>query len=87
MKITLRGLRKLDFKTEDGSIVKGTQLFMSYEEDGILGEKTDKLFVRDGFELPTLTPGGQLDIAFTNKGKPESIKVIPASGPSGTPGK
>lgn len=79
MKMILIGYRKLDFTPDNGDTVKGTQLFISYIENGVTGEMTDKLFVRDGLELPALTPGMTLDVSFTRKGKVESVKTVPTS--------
>lgn len=78
MKAHLLGTRLLDFTAGDNSPVKGIQLFIAYEEDGVVGQRADKLFLRDGFSLPDgLKPGCMLDIAFNNRGKPESIRVVP----------
>lgn len=74
MKVRLLGSKKLDFTSNDGSLIQGTQIFMSFPEEGVKGERCDKLFVKDGFALPPLKPGELLDISFNNKGKPESIK-------------
>lgn len=75
----LLGYRPLDFTTDDGNAVKGTQLFVRFPEDGVTGEMCDKLFVRDGIELPALTPGMTLDIRFNRKGKVAAVKVaVPA---------
>ena len=63
------GIRELDFKTDDGDEVKGTQIFYSYPSDGVIGEKTDKLFVRKGsFQLPPeLAPGKHLDWSLSRR--------------------
>ncbi len=76
MKVKLIGARKLDFKSGDGVQIKGVQLYVSFPEDGIIGEMVDKLFLRDDFELPACKPGDTLDISFNRKGKPEIIKMI-----------
>lgn len=75
----LLGFRHLDFTTDDGSAVKGVQLFVAFAEDGVTGRMADKLFIRDGIALPALTPGMMLDISFNRKGKVESVKTAPAS--------
>lgn len=75
----LLGFRHLDFTTDDGSAVKGVQLFVAFAEDGVTGRMADKLFIRDGIALPTLTPGMTLDISFNRKGRVVSIKAAPAS--------
>jgi len=74
MEMNLVGFRKLDFTTDDGT-VKGTQLFVSNEEEGVTGLMTDKLFIRDGMELPALTVGMMLDVGFNRKGKVVAVKV------------
>lgn len=75
MLATLHGVRALDFLSSDGGAIKGTQLFISYPTEGVLGEQTDKLFLRDGFALPAVKPGDTLDIAFNRKGNAEAIKL------------
>lgn len=74
MEMKLIGFRKLDFTTEDGA-VKGVQLFTGNDEEGVTGQMTDKLFARDGMELPALTVGMTLDVEFNRKGKVVAIKA------------
>ena len=71
----LLGFRHLDFSTDDGSSVKGDQLFVAFAEDGVTGRMADKLFIRDGIALPALTPGMMLDISFNRKGRVISVKA------------
>ena len=70
MKMELVGYKSLDFES-NGERVKGTQAFIAFEEEGVEGKRTDKLFFRDGFELPGMT----LEVAFNRKGKPESVTI------------
>jgi hypothetical protein len=76
VKVKLLGARELDFKSGDGTAVKGSQLYVSFPEDGVVGEMTDKLFLRDGFTLPACKPGDMLAITFNRKGKPEAITLV-----------
>ena len=76
MKVKLQGIRDLDFKSADGAPIKGVQFFVSFPENGVLGEMVDKLFLHDDFAIPDCKPGDILDISFNRKGKPESIKLI-----------
>lgn len=78
MKVIVHGIKTLDFKANDNSTIKGTQLFISYEEDGVVGQRTDKLFLKDGVSIPSIAPGNVLDVTFNRHGKPESIRVIPS---------
>ena len=43
MKMELVGYKSLDFES-NGERVKGTQAFVAFEEEGIEGKRTDKLF-------------------------------------------
>ncbi len=75
MLMYLLGIKFLNFES-NGEQVKGTQAFVSYTEDGVMGQRTDKLFFRDGFELPDdLKPGMTLEVAFNHRGKPEKVAV------------
>lgn len=76
MEMRILGARNLDFKSNDGSEVKGIQLFVAFKTDNVTGEIADKLFVRNGITLPQFKIGDTLDIAFNNKGKVESIQAI-----------
>lgn len=80
MLMYLLGHKSLDFTTDKGEPVKGIQVFVAYTEDGVTGQRTDKLFFRDGFELPDgLKPGVTLDVAFNHRGKPEKVTVVPTA--------
>lgn len=71
----LHGFKPLEFPDEKGNLVKGTNLFTSYPEDGVIGEACGKLFIRDGMELPPLTVGMMLDITYNRKGKVVAVKA------------
>lgn len=77
MFMILLGLKLLDFES-NGNRVQGTQAFVAHEEDGVIGQRTDKLFFKDGFELPDLKPGMTLEVAFNRRGKPEKVTVASA---------
>ena len=73
MLMYLLGIKFLNFES-NGEQVKGTQAFVSYTEDGVMGQRTDKLFFRDGFELPDdLKPGMTLEVAFNHRAKPYNV--------------
>ena len=54
MRVKLLGYQKVDFKDDSGSGIRGTSIFISYTENGVQGEKAEKKFLPDGFELPAL---------------------------------
>lgn len=79
MRVCIRGIRQLDFTTPDGE-VKRTQIFFSHPSEGVTGEKTDKIFVRQGFALPAdLAPGRQCDIYCDTKGHVEYVQLVAAT--------
>ena len=76
MLMTLLGLKSLDFES-NGERIKGIQGFVSYPEDGVTGQRTDKLYFKDGFELPDdLKPGMTIDVLFNHRGKPEKVALV-----------
>lgn len=76
MKMRLLGARVLDFKANDGKQVTGTQLFVAFAAENVTGEMTDKIFVRDGVNMPQVKVGEHIEVAFNNRGKLESISPI-----------
>ena len=71
---TLIGIRALSFTAESGEKIEGTQLFVSIPEEGVVGEITDKIFIRPEILLPKdLKPGDEINISFNRKGKAEAI--------------
>lgn len=81
MLVKLNGYKNLDFVTEEGNAIKGTQLFVSYAEEGVVGEMTDKLFLRDGLALPALTVGAALNVEFNRKGKVIGVQPVNSAKP------
>lgn len=79
MEMILLGSKKLNFTNNQGESVKGTQVFVSFEEEGVEGQRTDTLFFRDGFELPNFKPGMTIDVVFNRKGKPVQVVATSAS--------
>ena len=75
MQVTLHGHRALDFKSDSGERVNGTQLFVSYDDESVTGKMTDKIFVRPEIQLPSnMKPNDVLNLQFNNKGKVIAIQ-------------
>lgn len=45
MLVKVHGVRKLDFKTDDGKEIKGTNIFVTYPVEHVEGETVDKVFI------------------------------------------
>ena len=79
MLYTILGFRELDFIASDGKQVIGTQFFGKFKDPDVIGEKTDKLFVRPEIDLPpNLKVGDIIDVSYNNRGKVESIRATKA---------
>ena len=80
MYMELAGYKILDFES-NGEQVKGTQAFVLFKEDDddLVGRRTDRLFFKNGFELPDFKPGMTLDVEFNRKGKPVKVTAVSAS--------
>lgn len=76
MRVRVHGVRVLDF-VSNGEKIEGTQIFYSHPSDGVIGEKTDKVFIRQSFPLPPeIARGKILDIFCDTKGKVEAIQIV-----------
>lgn len=69
MHVNLIGFQNIDFVSDDGSNVKGTNLFISFSDDAVIGLKTGKFFIRPHISLPAFTPPETLDMTFDMKGR------------------
>lgn len=79
MRVHVIGTRPLDF-ISNGEAIQGTQVFFSHPADGVIGEKTDKIFIRKGFPLPPeLKPGMAVDIFCDTKGRLEYMQMVETS--------
>ena len=83
MKATLQGFKQVDFRSDKGEEVKGTQLFITYVDKTVTGLATNKIFVRHDMKLPDgLKQNDILDLEINMNGKVESISLIKESNSS-----
>lgn len=75
IKARLIGYSKLDFQSGSGEQIKGYSLYISYPQDNVIGERTDKVFVREEIEIPKVKVGDMLNLSFNVRGKLESINL------------
>ena len=74
MQVNLVGFRALDFKSDSGDQIKGTQLFVSFPDSETTGNMTERLFIRSETQLPqNLKPGDTLEVSFNMRGKVEAV--------------
>lgn len=73
------GLRKVDFKATDGSLIQGLSIYVTFpiEKDGT-GDAADKLFLSSSKvemmdQLPSV--GDQIDVTYNRWGKVDKIFI------------
>jgi len=76
MKVVLCGYSKVNFQATGGDHIEGLNLYVTYEENNVIGEKSDRFFVKKEIPVPNLSVGSLLEVSFTNRGKVSSINVI-----------
>lgn len=74
MKVTVFGVRSVNFTASDGRAIAGTTMYVGYETAGVDGLATEKIFV-SAEKLPKkpITPGHDLELVFNMKGKVEAV--------------
>lgn len=80
MNAVVHGIQKVDFINDQGERIQGTKLFIGYRNDNVVGQKTDKLFLKAGFPIPKeLAPGVVLDLSFDINKHLDKLQVVSAS--------
>lgn len=74
MKVSVLGIRPVNFTASDGRAVAGSTLYIGYETDGVDGMAAEKIFV-SAEKLPkkAIVPGSDIEIIFNMKGKVEAV--------------
>lgn len=70
------GKKILNFTAEDGKVIDGAHLFVTYEETGVEGVAAEKLFISSTkINAKDVSVGDVLEIFFTRYGKVDKVKV------------
>ena len=74
MKVQLLGVKNVNFTNNNGEMVSGKNIYVAYPDENVQGLCSEKLWLRDGMNLPKDTKANDmLDLSFNSKGKIESI--------------
>lgn len=76
MLMRVLGIAPVDFTSNDGKQITGFSLFTAFEDNNVKGERTEKLFVRQGIELPKMSIGDTVDVLFNMRGKVEAVEAV-----------
>lgn len=74
------GIRDLDFKTNDGNVIRGRQVFVCYKRDHVDGEFVDKVFIQHDSPLASVPfkYGQEYDFVYEVqgfRGKPVLVDI------------
>jgi len=80
MNVKVLGTRKLDFKTDKGEQVSGTQIFVCYPYNGVEGYLTDKIFVpaKSDVVLPVFKFGEEYNFVYSGFGRRQILTEVVA---------
>ncbi len=74
MKVVVFGTKKLDFLSNDGNQVKGLQVYVGFESNGVNGMQTDKIFLSETrFGDVEIVVGADYNISYNRYGKVDYI--------------
>lgn len=79
MKVKVIGKKVIDFTNQQtGDRVQGTNIFVTYEEDGVEGVKADKIFIRSDSKvsIPVFSYGKVYDFVYEGLGRKQTLKRI-----------
>lgn len=76
MQVKLVGIQHVNFTNNSGETITGTNIFCAFKEENVEGLRTEKLFLRNGIELPDCKLNDTLEISFNRKGKVERVSKI-----------
>lgn len=74
MRVQLLGVQRIEFNNANGEKISGNNFFISFKDENVNGEKTEKLFIKEGIEIPKdLKLNDTIEVTFNMKGKVESV--------------
>lgn len=74
MRMQVAGITSINFQNNAGEIVKGHNLYVLFPDENVDGLKAEKLFVKEGIELPKdFKVQDVIEVTFNIKGRVEKI--------------
>ncbi len=74
MRVQLLGVQRIEFNNANGEKISGNNFYISFKDENVNGEKTEKLFIKEGIEIPEdLKLNDTIEVTFNMKGKVESV--------------
>lgn len=74
MEVILRGVAELNFTSQTGNHVEGTNLYISFPDKNVTGEKCERVFASTEISFPDkMAIGDTINLFFNSRGKLEAI--------------
>lgn len=75
--VQLIGAKKLQFKSQSGQEISGTNLYVAFPDENTEGLQADRFFLKDSIELPKdIRLNDKIDLSFNHKGKIEAVSKV-----------
>ncbi len=75
MLLNVAGRADVSFTDDKGREVRGVSLWVLYNDDRVEGQKTEKLYCKQGI-AEDIRPGDTVQVNFDMRGKVESISKV-----------
>ena len=77
MQMKLVGVSPVNFTNNAGENIKGQRIYVLFKDEHTNGLKAEKLFLKDGIDLPKDTKlNDMLDVTFNIRGRVEMVYKV-----------
>lgn len=77
MDVRLLGVQNVSFTASNGDRIEGTNLFCSFTDENVQGEKVAKFFLKKGIPLPKdIRLNTQITVLFDMHGRIEAVNTV-----------
>ena len=74
MVVNVVGKSLVNFSAADGSVIKGTNLFVTHIDEHVEGLKAEKFFIKESINTSDIKPNDTIEILFNQRGKVDTIR-------------
>lgn len=75
MQVKVLGISQVNFTSNNGETINGTNLYCGYKDENTVGIRADKFFLKDGIQVDC-KPNDTIELVFNMRGKVESVHQV-----------
>ena len=79
MQVKVLGISQVNFTSNNGETINGTNLYCGYKDENTVGIRADKFFLKDGIQVDC-KPNDTIELVFNMRGKVESVHQVQSQG-------